>query len=89
MLEQRASVRDLVEFVAKSLVDQPEAVQVREVITDRVVTIQLRVAPDDVGKVIGKHGRIVKALRTVLKAAAVKSNQRVMIEIAHDPAPHE
>lgn len=88
MFEQRAAVRDLVEFVAKSLVDQPEAVQVREVTTDRVVTIQLRVAPDDVGKVIGKHGRIVKALRTVLKAAAVKSNQRVMIEIVHDPSPH-
>lgn len=84
-----ASARDLVEFVAKSLVDQPEAVQVREVASNQLVTIQLRVAPDDVGKIIGKHGRIVKALRTVLKAAAVQSQQRVMVEIVHDSPPHE
>lgn len=87
MNEHRASARDLVEFVAKSLVDQPEAVQVREVASNQVVTIQLRVAPDDVGKVIGKHGRIVKALRTVLKAAAVQSKHRVMVEIVHESPP--
>lgn len=80
----QVSVRDLVEFVARSLVDEPTAVQVREVITDRVVVIHLRVAPDDLGKVIGKHGRIVKALRTVAKAAAVQSGQRVLIELVHD-----
>ncbi len=89
MNESKASARDLVEFVAKSLVDQPEAVQVREVASNQVVTIQLRVAPDDVGKVIGKHGRIVKALRTVLKAAAVQSKQRVMVEIVHEAPPRE
>ncbi len=89
MNEHRASARDLVEFVAKSLVDQPEAVQVREVASNQVVTIQLRVAPDDVGKIIGKHGRIVKALRTLLKAAAVQSQQRVMVEIVHESPPRE
>ena len=89
MNESKASARDLVEFVAKSLVDQPEAVQVREVASNQAVTIQLRVAPDDVGKVIGKHGRIVKALRTVLKAAAVQSKQRVMVEIVHESSPRE
>jgi predicted RNA-binding protein YlqC (UPF0109 family) len=87
MIEQLASARDLVEFVAKALVDQPDDVQVREVTTEQGPTIQLRVAPDDVGKVIGKHGRIIKALRTVLKAAAGQSKRRVMVEIVHEPPP--
>ncbi len=81
MIEQRSSVRDLVEFIAKALVDRPEAVQVREVPGDRAVLIELRVAAEDVGKVIGKQGRIVKALRTVVKAAAVHSGKRVLVEI--------
>jgi len=89
MIEQRASTRDLVEFVAKGLVDQPDAVQVSEAITEQGVTIQLRVAPDDVGKVIGKRGRIINALRTALKAAAVQSRQRVTVEIVHEPSLRE
>ncbi len=80
-MEQGSAVRDLVEFIARSLVDQPDAVEVREVTGDRVLIIELRVAQEDIGKVIGKQGRIVKALRTVVKAAAVHSGKRVMVEI--------
>ncbi len=87
MTEPRGSARDLVEFIVRALVDQPEAVQVREVTKDRVAIIELRVAPDDIGKVIGKQGRIVKALRTVVKAAAVQSGQRVLVELANETRP--
>ena len=72
----------LAEHLAKSLVDHPDQVKV-ETIEDgeRAVTIQLTVAPEDMGKVIGKQGRIAKAIRTVVKAAAVKENKKVTVEI--------
>jgi hypothetical protein len=72
---------ELVEFIAKSLVDQPDQVDVRMVEDDEGITIELRVAPDDMGKVIGKQGRIAKAIRTVVKAAAIKENKKVSVEI--------
>lgn len=75
------SLRELVEFVAKSLVDEPDAVEVRQVEGERSLIIELRVAPKDMGKVIGKQGRIAKALRTVVKAAAVRTGKRVTVEI--------
>ena len=72
----------LVETIAKSLVDVPEEVQVRELASDGDSTvIELRVSAQDMGKVIGKQGRIAKALRTVVKAAAVKQNKKVIVEI--------
>ncbi len=71
----------LVEAIAKSLVDQPEAVEVTESVDNDTIVIELRVAPQDMGKVIGKQGRIAKALRTVVKAAAVKENKKVVVEI--------
>lgn len=72
----------LVETIAKSLVDVPAEVQVREVSGEGGSTmIELRVAPQDMGKVIGKQGRIAKALRTVVKAAAIKQNKKVVVEI--------
>lgn len=74
-------MRDLVEYLAKSLVDQPEAVEVSEVSGERSVVLEIKVAPDDMGKIIGKHGRIVKAIRTVAKAAATKEGKRVEVEI--------
>jgi len=74
-------VKELVETIAKSLVDNPEKVQVNEVNGDQSVIIELRVAPEDMGKVIGKQGRIAKAIRTVVKAAAIKENKRVVVEI--------
>lgn len=72
---------ELVEAIVKSLVDKPEEVQVKEVAGKQTTVIELRVAPDDMGKVIGKQGRIAKALRTVVKAAATKANKKVVVEI--------
>ena len=71
----------LVEAIAKSLVDNPEDVVVTETDGRQGTVIELRVAPDDMGKVIGKQGRIAKALRTVVKAAAIKENKKVTVEI--------
>lgn len=71
----------LVEAIAKSLVDDPDSVEVKEVLDKQVIVIELRVAPNDMGKVIGKQGRIAKALRTVVKAAATKANKKVVVEI--------
>ncbi|QSX07303.1 KH domain-containing protein [Sedimentibacter sp. zth1] len=72
---------ELVEYLAKSLVDNPDLVKVKEVEGSQSLIIELSVAPEDMGKVIGKQGRIAKAIRTVVKAAATKDNKRVMVEI--------
>ncbi|HBC32416.1 MAG: KH domain-containing protein [Bacillota bacterium] len=72
---------ELVEYIAKSLVDNPDMVEVNEVEGSQSLIIELKVAPDDMGKVIGKQGRIAKAIRTVVKAAATKDNKRVIVEI--------
>lgn len=72
---------ELVEAIAKSLVDHPEAVDVKEVEGRTATVIELRVSPEDMGKVIGKQGRIAKAIRTVVKAAATKANKKVAVEI--------
>jgi predicted RNA-binding protein YlqC (UPF0109 family) len=71
----------LVEAIAKSLVDNPEAVEVTERSERQTVVIELKVAHEDMGKVIGKQGRIAKAIRTVVKAAATKANKKVVVEI--------
>jgi hypothetical protein len=72
---------ELVKIIATSLVDHPDSVEVREVEGSQSVIIELKVAPEDMGKVIGKQGRIAKAIRTVVKAAATKENKRVVVEI--------
>lgn len=72
---------ELVEFIAKSLVDNPEEVKVSEVEGAQSIVIELKVAPEDMGKIIGKQGRIAKAIRTVVKAASIKDNKRVVVEI--------
>ena len=72
---------ELVRYIAKSLVEKPDAVDVREVETDEGVTIELRVDPDDMGKVIGKQGRIAKAIRAVVRAATAKDQKPVFVEI--------
>ena len=74
-------MKELVEYIAKALVDYPEQVIVEQVEGGRSVILELKVAPEDMGKVIGKQGRIAKALRTVVNAAAIKENKRVMVEI--------
>jgi predicted RNA-binding protein YlqC (UPF0109 family) len=74
-------MKELVEFMAKSLVDNPALVIVKEVEEEQSIVLKLTVAPEDMGKIIGKQGRIAKAIRTVIKAVAVKQNKRVIVEI--------
>jgi len=74
-------MKELVEFMAKSLVDNPDSVIVNEVNEEQSIILKLTVAPEDMGKIIGKQGRIAKAIRTVVKAVAVKQNKRVIVEI--------
>lgn len=74
-------MKDLLEIIAKALVDSPEMVSVNEIVGEQSIILELKVAPDDMGKVIGKQGRIAKAIRTVVKAAAIKENKRVVVEI--------
>ncbi len=72
---------ELVEYIAKSLVDHPEQVEVREIQGETGLILELRVAPEDMGKVIGKQGRIAKAIRAVVKAASLKQGTPAMLEI--------
>lgn len=74
-------MKNLVEVIAKSLVEHPEQVEVTEEIKGSEKVISLKVAPEDMGKVIGKQGRIAKAIRAVVKAAAIKANESVTVEI--------
>ncbi|WP_435873791.1 KH domain-containing protein [Polycladomyces subterraneus] len=74
-------VKELIELIAKALVDHPDQVRVTEQVKDNTIVYQLSVAPDDMGKVIGKQGRVAKALRTVVGSAAVKEDKRVVVEI--------
>jgi predicted RNA-binding protein YlqC (UPF0109 family) len=75
-------VAELVEFLARSLVDEPDAVRVEREERDDALVLHLHVAPDDVGKVIGRQGRIARALRTIVRAGGVQENRRVVLEIA-------
>jgi predicted RNA-binding protein YlqC (UPF0109 family) len=75
---------ELLAYLARELVDDPEAVRVEEEERDDALVLVLHVAPDDVGKVIGRQGRIARALRTLVRAAAVRDGRRVLVEIA-DP----
>ena len=72
---------ELVSYIAKSLVEKPDAVDVRAVETDEGVTIELRVDPDDMGKVIGRQGRIAKEIRTIIKTVAQRTGEKVTVEI--------
>lgn len=73
--------RDLIEYIAKSLVDDPSAVSVNTIDTDAGLTIELRVGPADIGKVIGKQGRIAKAIRTILSASSMRGGKDVRLQI--------
>ena len=74
-------MRDLVEYLTRALVDDPDAVTVEEVEEDGDIILEITVAEDDVGRVIGRGGRIANAIRTVAKAAAVREDRRVIIDI--------
>ena len=73
--------KDLVEYIAKILVDSPDQVEVNMIEGEKSTILELKVAPEDIGKVIGKQGRIAKAIRTVLSAASVRTGKRVVLEI--------
>ena len=74
-------MKELVEVIAKSLVDYPDQVVVTETENEKAIVLELRVAQSDMGKVIGKPGRIAKAIRSVVKAAASKEEKKVIVEI--------
>jgi predicted RNA-binding protein YlqC (UPF0109 family) len=74
-------MKELIEYIAKSLVDQPDAVKVTEVTGERTSIIELSVAKEDMGKVIGKQGRTVTAIRTLLNAASMKQKKRTILEL--------
>lgn len=73
--------KELVEYIAKSLVDEPGGVVVNMIEGEKSTILELRVSEGDIGKVIGKHGRIAKAIRTILSASATKTGKRVVLEI--------
>ena len=74
-------MKELIEIIAKSLVDNPNEVHVNEIEGEQSIILELKVAPADMGEVIGKQGRIAKAIRTVVKAAAMKEDKKVVVEI--------
>ncbi|MDY6837192.1 MAG: KH domain-containing protein [Thermodesulfobacteriota bacterium] len=74
-------MKDLVKYIAKALVDHPEAVEVSEVEGEQTSVIELKVAKDDLGKIIGKQGRTARAIRTILGAASAKIKKRSVLEI--------
>jgi hypothetical protein len=75
------SLKELIEFIARALVDKPDEVVVAEISGEQTVVLELRVAKDDLGKVIGKQGRTVKAMRAILSAASSKLRKRADLEI--------
>ena len=80
-------MKELVEVIAKSLVDHPEEVEVVETSKDDAIYVELKVAQEDMGKVIGRQGKIAKAMRTIVKAASAKSGQKYNIEIKERSEP--
>jgi predicted RNA-binding protein YlqC (UPF0109 family) len=74
-------MKELIEYIAKNLVDRPEEVVVKEVTGERTTIFELHVAPDDLGKIIGKHGRTARSIRTLLSAAATKQGKKAVLEI--------
>lgn len=74
-------MKELITYLAKSLVDEPDAVTVEEQETEESIVYTLSVAPDDMGRVIGKHGKIAKAIRSIVKSASYKLSKKVVVEI--------
>lgn len=74
-------MKELVEYIAKALVDKPEMVSINEISSEKTMILELRVAHDDIGKVIGKQGKIIKSIRVILNAASAKVGIRASLEI--------
>jgi len=83
-LNKEVKMREFVEYIVKKIVDDPDQVQVQEVKAEKVILLEIRVAKEDMGKVIGKGGRVANALRTIVGAAAAKLKKRVMVEILEE-----
>ena len=79
--------KDLIEYIVKSLVDYPDEVVVREVTGETVVIIELTVTEEDLGKIIGRYGRTLKAIRSVLYTAGLRANKKVILELIDEPRP--
>ncbi|MDQ4006225.1 MAG: KH domain-containing protein [Actinomycetota bacterium] len=77
-------MKEVLEYLAQALVDEPDAVEVTEVNGERSVILQLKVAPDDMGKVIGKRGRTVKAMRSIVRAAGSRQGVTTLVEIVEE-----
>lgn len=77
-------MRDLVQYLAKSLVNKPDAVEVKETEGDTASILELKVAKEDLGRIIGKQGRTAKSIRTILNAAASRTNRKVVLEIVEE-----
>ena len=73
--------KDLIEYIATSLVDQPDQVKVHEILGEKVTVLELSVAEEDLGKIIGRHGRTLKSIRNILYTAGIKANKRVALEL--------
>ncbi len=80
-------MKELIEFIAKALVDHPEKVVVREVTGERTTVYELKVGEGDIGKIIGKEGKTAKAIRTIVTAASMKTGKRAVLEILEPKAP--
>lgn len=78
---EQSDYEELLKYLAQQLVDDPDEVQVAHVMEDRSIVLELKVSPKDMGKVIGKNGKIAQALRTLIKAAGLKEGKRVLVEI--------
>lgn len=76
-----SKLTEVVEFMAKSIVDHPEKVEVKEIEGEKTTVVELKVAPEDLGKVIGKKGNTARAMRTILSAVSRKSNKKAVLEI--------
>jgi uncharacterized protein len=77
-------MKELVQYLARYLVNNPEAVEVKETQGDTASVLELKVAPEDLGRIIGKQGRTAKSIRTILNAAASRTNRKVVLEIVED-----
>jgi predicted RNA-binding protein YlqC (UPF0109 family) len=73
--------KELVEYMVKSLIDHPDQLEIREIEGEKSTILELKVTKEDIGKVIGKHGRIARSLRTIINASATKSGKRIVLEI--------
>jgi predicted RNA-binding protein YlqC (UPF0109 family) len=80
-------MRELVEYIVKALVDKPDQISVKETQGESVTIIEIRTAPEDAGRVIGKEGRIANSIRAIVNAASAKQNKKVTVEILTDDRP--